>query len=364
MPVLALRDKRFIAIKYQEAGWTDKQLRAHGYSARGIRKWRSVDCFGPDSSFADAPRSGRKRLFSETQAREMVKTELETDVGGAVELAADKHNCSVRTIQRTAHRVGELVKPISRVVLDDGCRNLRVEFAEVRLRADHLHTCWVDHTCLPIPPEPLTSVVWRLRDSTKPVPKRPRYKFRTSMQMYLAAGACGFSEPTFSGKEVPRKKRRRAGDAELGTRWVTESVDEDSVAADLHDVVLPFMRANGLTILDMDNASVQTCQRRLLTEEKIESTGFASRRLKDPDKGGHPPNSPDLMLLDATVFSNFKREWRRECPMTIEEGITTAKRILANMDGPRICARYIEHFDLLLDEVIENEGGHTHHLKS
>lgn len=364
MPVTPLRDKRFIAVKFQEGGWTTKQLIAAGYRASTVRKWRSVDCFGPDLLFSDAVRSGRPRKFTEVEAREMMKTELETDVGGAVALAAERHGCHTTTIQRTANRVGGLVKPISQVFLDEGCQDLRVAFAEARLGADHLHTCWVDHTCLPIPPEPLTSRVWRADNSTKPVKKRPRYKFRTSMQMYLAGGACGLSEPTFSAKEIPRKKRRVASDDELGTRWVTTTVDADAVAADLHDVVLPFMRANNLTILDMDNASVQTCQRRLLEEEDIKSTGFASRRLKDPDEGGHPPNSPDLMLLDACVFTVFKHEWRRECPMTIEDGVAAALRILDKLKERRVCDRYIEHFDDLLEEVIENEGGHSHHFRS
>ncbi len=150
----------------------------------------------------------------------MVKRDLETDRAGAVELASEKHACTAQTIRNTAHRVGGLIKPDSGVIMDEQACLRRVQFADARLGKNHQKTCWVDHTYLDIPPRRLTAAVWRADDSKKHVPFLPRYKKRTSMQMYLAAGICGFATPTFSAERV-RCKRRRTGESELGYRWET-----------------------------------------------------------------------------------------------------------------------------------------------
>lgn len=181
----------------------------------------------------------------------------------------------------------------------------------------------------------------------------------TTMMMFLAANSKGLSMPTFSARKV-RMKRKRRCDGVLGYRWETYTVTADVVERDLKEVTIPFMRATGSTLLDMDNARVQTAQQEMLAEEGIESTGFAAQWVED--KGGHPPNSPDTMLLDATVFSVVRREFARAQPQTIPQAINVAKKIVAGMTAAKYCSKYIADLDDLYAEIIASGGQASHHM--
>lgn len=359
-----LSERRLIASRFQVGGWSQAKLIKEGSCRKQVRLWKNVPCDAPDSAFADGQRSGRPKKFFKTKAaaKKMVKTHLEKDSARVVRLTAEKKKCSPSTIRRAAHTVAELKKPDSSIFLNANAEKKREEFCDARLGKDHSRTCWIDHTCLDIPPRPLTSQVWRLLDSEKEVPKIPRYKKRTSMQMLCAGCAEGISGPTFSAREVPCKRRRK-GEAELGTRWETFKLDEHEVRRELKAIVLPFMKKHKLNVLDMDNAGVFIAQRDFLKEQKVDTVGFASLTIRDPDKGGHPPTSPDFMLQDAVIYPNFKHEWSRHCPMTIPEGITVAKKILRDLDRRNVCKKYVANYDKLLAEVKAKKGGKSHHLK-
>lgn len=359
-----ITDRRFIAIKFQEAKWSQQRLINHGYTRSQVRRWKNVDCFQLDSAFMDEPRSGRPRIFFKTdkEAEVMVRDYLEADTAGVVKLTAEDFKCSNSTLVRAAHRGGSLQQPTSSIHLNANCETKRCEFSDARIGADHSRTCWIDHTCLDIPPRPLTAAVWRSKHSRKPVQDVPRYKRRTSMQMLTAACMEGISKPTFSAKEV-RCKRKRPGETSLGMRWVTFKVDQAVVQRELSTMVLPFMKKQKLNLLDMDNAGVFIAQREFLKSKNIATTGFASLTIKDPDFGGHPPTSPDLMLQDAAIYPVFKHEWRRECPMTVPEGVVVAVKILKDLNDRDICRKYVEHYNTLLKEVKDVKGAVSHHMQ-
>lgn len=360
---LSLHDRRFIASKFQEANWTEKQLCVHGFSRTAIRRWCRVPCNDPDSSFVDVARSGRPKVFfrSVAQAKDMVRSTLESDGGNVVQTAADKENCSPSTIRRAAHTVATLQKPCSGVFLNDNAEQKRDEFCVARTGKDHNATCWIDHTCLDVPPRPLTDNVWRLNDSDKPVIKRPRYKKRTSMQMLVAASGDAISSPSFSARRVKCKVRRK-GEKEIGYRWETYRVTAATVEVEMKETVIPFMEEHKLDILDMDNAAVFTAQRNFLSANNIATTGFASLGIKRPDAGGHPPLSPDLCLQDAVIFPAFKREWRRRCPMNIPEGVRIATEIMSELSAKHVGRRYVDHYENLLTEIKNSKGGASHHM--
>lgn len=362
MPVLELSKKRKVAAHHQLLGWSIKRIvRELHINRSAVRHWCNVPYYDPDSSFSDDPRSGRKQIFTDAQAKEMVAEELETDEPGVVVAAAKRHSCNPSTITRTANRVGGVVSESEKVVIGETHREKRKSFCFKRFGCDHTKVAFLDHTPLYVPPYPEKRKLWRLSDSEVPVPKRPKRKHRSCVQMYLAADKDGWCEPMFSATEV-QCKRRRKGESELGTRWELHSVTAKHVAADLKETVFPWMRSRGLTTLCMDNARIQQAQVALMEEEKIESTFFGG--LPRNDDCGHPPNSPDVSLLDAAVFPQFKRRYSavQPPPTSVPKAIEAAKRILDEMDGPTTCRKYVAHYDALMYGIYDDDGGKSHHI--
>ncbi len=114
-----------------------------------------MDSCGPDADFADDRTGGQNRIFkTEEAARKMVKRDLESDRGGVVVLAAEKHSCTPRTIRNAANRVGGMRKAETGIFLNDNSRQKRVAYADARLGKNHKKMCWADHTLLELPPAP------------------------------------------------------------------------------------------------------------------------------------------------------------------------------------------------------------------
>ena len=84
--------------------------------------------------------------------------------------------------------------------------------------------------------------------------------------------------------------------------------------------------------------------------------GFAFVRRRE--KHGYPPNSPDLMLLDACVFGRFKVLFAHANPRTVSEAMKVARKIIKDMDG--VSKRWVENLDDLYQEIIDTEGEGSH----
>ena len=76
-----------------------------------------------------------------------------------------------------------------------------------------------------------------------------------------------------------------------------------------------------------------------------------------------PPNSPDLMLLDAVVNVEFKKCWALRAPRTLCQGVRAANEIVKDLNKTDLCKKYVAHYDDLCREIIASGGEASHHMK-
>ena len=354
MSRLTIPERRMVAIEMQILKTSSKTLHKK-YGRFAADRWKNVDCCALDQAFSDAPRAGRPPILNENEQKAVMKR-LERDLPNPIEDCVEHFGISESTVWRIGHSLGDLVSRDYSVHISEKHCTLRVEYSESQLGSDHSKKAWFDHTVLQIPPEPTRQKVWRAKNSTKPVPRALRRKNKTRFLMGLTGAGDGtLSDPFFCVNAVRRKRNTKHG-KKGGLRYEVYTVDQDMMEIDLENEIFPFMVEHGCDELILDNASCQDGLRDFIESKGFKTPGFASARRQD--KNGFPPNSPDLMLLDACVFGRFKVLFAHENPKTIPEAMRVAKKIVKSMRG--VSKKWIDGLDALYREIITMEGEGSH----
>lgn len=363
-----IRRRRRIASMWQTGNIKVREIVAMNYTPKEVRRWKNVPVDALDAAFMNKPRGGRAMFCNTPMKLQTLWDIIESDEPLAIQRAMNHfkvtRNAIYTTLRRTGkkHRVGE----------------------ELRLRADHLPKrrayslsqmetgaepggydkyVWADHTVLSVPPEPEKYFVWRREGSAKPIPSSIRDKNKTRIMMWVAIGKNGVSPPWFNVTRRRRKKRRR-GEVELGWMHETFSIDEGVTKETLLTETFPWMRKHGYDTIVMDNASVQDGLTAWINENGMFTPGFASARRNE--RNGYPPNSPDLMWLDAAFFNRFKILYARANPQDIRHAVRAARQIVHDMkkDMAGCGVSWFNHLDDLYKEIVDCDGGASHLLKS
>lgn len=356
---LSCASRREIAAQYQIGKLSVRKIAALGFQKSAVQRWKDITYNSPDAAFADSPR--RKSLQLPKTKRRRAAQRLQTDRKHVVVNTAAAVGVSRATMYRIANEYCDKVKTKKELVLTENTKQRRREFSQSEMGKDHSQHCYADHTIIEVPPMSTQKHCWRMKDAKvkKPVPVRLKFKQRTKMMIYLAASKDGLSEPMFNVRKVQLKYvRRRLGETTRRFRWETFRIGASEVKADLERTVFPWMQKHGLSRLYLDNAPCQDGLLPFITESGYGSPGFAS--LRRGHKGGFPANSPDMMLLDASVFPAFKREFSRRCPQTIPEAMRVSREILRDLQ--HVGQKWVAHLDALHAEIIEKDGGASHLL--
>lgn len=353
----SVRQRRQVAALSQLQGMSQRKIAAKlSCTKTFVERWCNVDYLAADSEFADKRR--RKATKLTVKQRKRAAKYLEKDTRHVVVNAAAAAGVSRATMYRIANSECDKMKCDTEVLLTDNTVKRRKEFSLSEIGGDHSLNAYADHTIVEVPPLSSQKHVWRLKGSTKEVPKRIKFKNRTKMMVYAASSLLGNSPAMFNVQKRRCKKRRR-GESILRYRYETYNISAAEVKEDLEETVFPWMKKLGLTKLYLDNAPCQDGLRQFIEDAGVASPGFAS--LRRGHAGGFPANSPDFMLLDSSVFPAFKREFARRCPKTIPEAMKVASSILKELDD--VGKKWVEHLDKLYAEVISNNGGASHLLK-
>ncbi len=353
---LTVQERRRIACLKQFEGLTFKQIVAHGYTKFQVSRWQDVDATGSDVLFLDAARCGKPPALTDALKRRVMRR-LEKDDIACVAQAALQFGISKSTVRRIGNELGGQVSRHKEVFVSVPHRVKRKVYATGEKGEDHTKTCWVDHMEVTIPCEPVRQRVWRTRGSRKPVPRALRWKSKIKFLVMVGVCAAAISGPVCAVQKV-RRKRRLDGSATLGYRWEIYTIDQAQMESDLEQHIFPFMKDHGLTKLVLDNASCQDGLAQFIRDNGYDTPGFASARRNHP--GGYPPNSPDFMANDATVFARAKALLAEANPNTIPTAVNALKNIFKELQG--VQTEWIAHLDALYDEVIAADGGPSHHM--
>ena len=357
MGKLTPQQRRRLAISKQFEKLTFKQLRARGYTVRQITRWQNIDATGPDVLFRDDPCGHPPPKLTDALKRRIMRR-LERDDLSCVARAAEQFHVSVATVRRVGNELGGQVSRHREVHISSVHRLKRVAYSEGQIGDDHTKKCWVDHMKVTIPCEPTRQRVWRARDSRKPVPRALRWKQKINFLVLVAVCSDAISAPVFAVNKV-RRKRARSGETTRGYRYETYTIDEQQMRQDITEHVFPFMEEHGLTELILDNASCQDGLAQWIRDQGYSTPGFASAR-RNHD-GGYPPNSPDCMANDATLFARAKVLLGERGPKTIPQAISALKAIFRSLQG--VQSAWIAHLDDLHQEIIDADGGPSHHMQ-